>query len=150
MAHIIIILPKVWMILHLKYKVQHARENSLLASAKQKALVTRLVKEGPGKMNLAIGDGAYDVGMIQEANIADVFYKLRAVNSLLSVEYLHSIPLVSRAPTIIFGMDVSHGSPGRSDVPSIACCFIELNTKRQPTPTRGRPHVANEPGLAWI
>ncbi|GKB88813.1 PAZ domain-containing protein [Tanacetum coccineum] len=44
------------------------------------------------------------------------------INSLLSVEYLHSIPLVSRTPTIIFGMDVSHGSPGRSDVPSIAAC----------------------------
>ena len=42
------------------------------------------------------------------------------INSLLSVEYLHSIPLISRTPTIIFGMDVSHGSPGRSDVPSIA------------------------------
>ncbi|GKA32618.1 probable phospholipid-transporting ATPase 4 [Tanacetum coccineum] len=102
MAHIIIILPKVRMILHLKYKVQHARENSLLASAKQKALVTRLVKEGPRKMDLAIRDGAYDVGMIQEANIT-----------------------VSRAPTIIFGMDVSHGSHGRSDVPSLRCSLTD-------------------------
>ncbi|KAG0500498.1 hypothetical protein HPP92_000570 [Vanilla planifolia] len=36
---------------------------------KQKALVTRLVKEGTGKTTLAIGDGANDVGMIQEADI---------------------------------------------------------------------------------
>ncbi|XP_010537583.1 PREDICTED: probable phospholipid-transporting ATPase 4 [Tarenaya hassleriana] len=38
-------------------------------SPKQKALVTRLVKEGTQKTTLAIGDGANDVGMIQEADI---------------------------------------------------------------------------------
>ncbi|KAK8928429.1 Phospholipid-transporting ATPase 6 [Platanthera zijinensis] len=38
-------------------------------SPKQKALVTRLVKEGTGKITLAVGDGANDVGMIQEADI---------------------------------------------------------------------------------
>ena len=31
--------------------------------------VTRLAKEGTGKTTLAIGDGANDVGMIQEAHI---------------------------------------------------------------------------------
>ncbi|XP_020219615.1 probable phospholipid-transporting ATPase 4 [Cajanus cajan] len=38
-------------------------------SPKQKALVTRLVKQGTGKTTLAIGDGANDVGMIQAADI---------------------------------------------------------------------------------
>ncbi|OAY83044.1 putative phospholipid-transporting ATPase 4 [Ananas comosus] len=38
-------------------------------SPKQKALVTRLVNEGTGQTTLAIGDGANDVGMIQEADI---------------------------------------------------------------------------------
>lgn len=38
-------------------------------SPKQKAMVTRLVKQGTGKTTLAIGDGANDVGMIQEADI---------------------------------------------------------------------------------
>ncbi|AET01633.2 phospholipid-transporting ATPase-like protein [Medicago truncatula] len=38
-------------------------------SPKQKALVVRLVKQGTGKTTLAIGDGANDVGMIQEADI---------------------------------------------------------------------------------
>lgn len=33
------------------------------------AQVTRLVKEGTGKTTLAVGDGANDVGMIQEADI---------------------------------------------------------------------------------
>ena len=31
--------------------------------------MTRLVKEGTGKVTLAVGDGANDVGMIQEADI---------------------------------------------------------------------------------
>ncbi|GAB4840230.1 Putative phospholipid-transporting ATPase 9 [Ancistrocladus abbreviatus] len=39
------------------------------SSPKQKALVTRLVKNGTGKTTLAIGDGANDVGMLQEADI---------------------------------------------------------------------------------
>ncbi|XP_039143127.1 putative phospholipid-transporting ATPase 9 [Dioscorea cayenensis subsp. rotundata] len=39
------------------------------SSPKQKALVTRLVKEGTGKVTLGIGDGANDVGMLQEADI---------------------------------------------------------------------------------
>ncbi|MQL90819.1 hypothetical protein Taro_023433 [Colocasia esculenta] len=39
------------------------------SSPKQKALVTRLVKTGTGQTTLAIGDGANDVGMLQEADI---------------------------------------------------------------------------------
>uniref|UniRef100_A0A7N0U1E2 Phospholipid-transporting ATPase n=1 Tax=Kalanchoe fedtschenkoi TaxID=63787 RepID=A0A7N0U1E2_KALFE len=39
------------------------------SSPKQKALVTRLVKTGTNKTTLAIGDGANDVGMLQEADI---------------------------------------------------------------------------------
>jgi hypothetical protein len=36
------------------------------------------------------------------------------------MEQSRNIPFVSKVPTIIFGMDVSHGSPGQSDIPSIA------------------------------
>ncbi|KAK3149822.1 hypothetical protein QOZ80_3AG0223380 [Eleusine coracana subsp. coracana] len=39
------------------------------SSAKQKTLVTRLVKQVTHKVTLAIGDGANDVGMLQEADI---------------------------------------------------------------------------------
>ncbi|KAL0455701.1 UNVERIFIED_CONTAM: protein argonaute 4A [Sesamum latifolium] len=46
--------------------------------------------------------------------------KLGGINSLLTIEHTPSIPLISSVPTLIVGMDVSHGSPGRSDVPSIA------------------------------
>uniref|UniRef100_A0A803LTC3 Argonaute 4 n=1 Tax=Chenopodium quinoa TaxID=63459 RepID=A0A803LTC3_CHEQI len=44
--------------------------------------------------------------------------KLGGVNYRLAVE--RNIPLITEIPTIIFGMDVSHGSPGQSGVPSIA------------------------------
>ncbi|KAJ8440702.1 hypothetical protein Cgig2_005433 [Carnegiea gigantea] len=50
--------------------------------------------------------------------------KLGGLNSTLSLENARSIPLVSSVPTLIIGMDVSHGSPGRADVPSIAA--VEL------------------------
>ncbi|GMG98835.1 hypothetical protein Nepgr_000675 [Nepenthes gracilis] len=53
--------------------------------------------------------------------------KLGGLNSLLTVEQSPSIPLVSKVPTIILGMDVSHGSPGHSDVPSIAAVVSSRN-----------------------
>ncbi|KAK4784213.1 hypothetical protein SAY86_018581 [Trapa natans] len=46
--------------------------------------------------------------------------KLGGINSLLAIELSSSIPIITDAPTMILGMDVSHGSPGRSDVPSIS------------------------------
>ncbi|XP_058728343.1 protein argonaute 4-like [Vicia villosa] len=45
--------------------------------------------------------------------------KLGGMNSLLGVEHSSSIPIVSKAPTLILGMIVSHGSHGHSDIPSI-------------------------------
>lgn len=46
--------------------------------------------------------------------------KLGGINSLLAIEYSLTVPLIKDTPTMILGMDVSHGSLGRSDVPSIA------------------------------
>ncbi|KAG1327188.1 putative protein argonaute 16 [Cocos nucifera] len=46
--------------------------------------------------------------------------KLGGTNSILAVEHGKCIPLINENPTMILGMDVSHGSPGRSDIPSIA------------------------------
>lgn len=45
---------------------------------------------------------------------------------MLAIEITPSIPIVSKAPTMILGMDVSHGSPGQSDVPSIAAVRMVL------------------------
>nr|XP_023881007.1 protein argonaute 16 [Quercus suber] len=46
--------------------------------------------------------------------------KLGGINSLLAIEHSSRVPLINDTPTLILGMDVSHGSPGRSDVPSVA------------------------------
>ena len=46
--------------------------------------------------------------------------KLGGMNSKLALEHSRQIPVINKIPTIILGMDVSHGSPGRSDIPSIA------------------------------
>ncbi|XP_028802604.1 protein argonaute 4A-like [Neltuma alba] len=61
--------------------------------------------------------------------------KLGGMNSLLATEHLCSIPMVSKVPTLILGMDVSHGSPGRSYVPSIAAvvssrCWPQISRYR--------------------
>ncbi|XP_065852608.1 protein argonaute 4A-like isoform X1 [Euphorbia lathyris] len=53
--------------------------------------------------------------------------KLGGLNSMLAKEQARSIPLVSKVPTIIFGMDVSHGSPGHSDAPSVAAVVSSRN-----------------------
>lgn len=46
--------------------------------------------------------------------------KLGGINSLLAIEHSSCVPLIKDTPTMILGMDVSHGSPGRSDIPSVA------------------------------
>ena len=60
-------------------------------------------------------------------------WQLGWLNSMLAIEHSPSIPVVSKAPTIILGMDVSHGSPGQSDVSSIAavnyCSFFQFSCK---------------------
>ncbi|XP_052208551.1 protein argonaute 16 [Diospyros lotus] len=46
--------------------------------------------------------------------------KLGGKNTLLAIEYSSRVPLIKDTPTMILGMDVSHGSPGQPDTPSIA------------------------------
>ncbi|KAL5148091.1 Protein argonaute 4 [Glycine soja] len=76
---------------------------------------------------------------INDQYITNVLLKINAkyggMNSYLSVELCNSIPFVSAVPTLILGMDVSHGSPGRSDVPSIAAvvssrCWPQISRYR--------------------
>ncbi|KAK6913103.1 P-type ATPase, C-terminal [Dillenia turbinata] len=57
------------------------------SSPKQKALVTRLVKIGTGKMTLAIGDGANDVGMLQEADIGVGISGVEGMQAAMSSDY---------------------------------------------------------------
>ncbi|KAK3432482.1 hypothetical protein EUGRSUZ_E04360 [Eucalyptus grandis] len=56
-------------------------------SPKQKALITRLVKEFTGKTTLAIGDGANDVGMIQEADIGVGISGLEGMQAVMASDF---------------------------------------------------------------
>lgn len=67
--------------------------------------------------------------------------KLGGLNSMLAVEISPSIPMVSKVPTIILGMDVSHGSPGQSDVPSIAAV---VSSRQWPSISRYRASVRSQ------
>ncbi|KAL2497839.1 Protein argonaute 4 [Abeliophyllum distichum] len=58
--------------------------------------------------------------------------KMGGMNSLLSIEHSPSIPMISQVPTLIVGMDVSHGSTTRSDLPSIAAACKFLDAKWSP------------------
>ncbi|EEF35008.1 protein argonaute 4B [Ricinus communis] len=68
---------------------------------------------------------------LSEMYVTNVLMKINAklggLNTFLAVEQSRNVPFVSKVPTIIFGMDVSHGSPGQSDVPSIAAVVSSRN-----------------------
>ncbi|KZV55885.1 phospholipid-transporting ATPase 8 [Dorcoceras hygrometricum] len=57
------------------------------STPKQKALVTRLVKKGCGKTTLAIGDGANDVGMLQEADIGVGISGVEGMQAAMSSDF---------------------------------------------------------------
>ncbi|XP_004298218.1 PREDICTED: protein argonaute 4A-like [Fragaria vesca subsp. vesca] len=67
--------------------------------------------------------------------------KLGGMNSLLTVEHVPSLPLVSKSPTMILGMDVSHGSPGQSYMPSIAAA---VSSRHWPLISRYRAAVRTQ------
>jgi magnesium-transporting ATPase (P-type) len=56
-------------------------------SPKEKADVVRLVKDNLGKITLAIGDGANDVNMIQEAHIGIGIYGQEGMRAVQSSDY---------------------------------------------------------------
>ncbi|KAI7754377.1 hypothetical protein M8C21_025609, partial [Ambrosia artemisiifolia] len=68
-------------------------------------------------------------------------FKLGGLNSMLAVEHSPSIPIVSKSPTLILGMDVSHGQPGQSDVPSIAAV---VSSRHWPLISRYRASVRTQ------
>ncbi|KAL8252487.1 hypothetical protein R6Q59_036180 [Mikania micrantha] len=90
-------------------------------SPKQKALVKRLVKEVTGKTTLAIGDGANDVGMIQEADIGV---------GISGVEGMHAV-MVSDFATAQFRflerLLVVHGHWFYKRIAQMICYFFYKN-----------------------
>ncbi|KAG0495862.1 hypothetical protein HPP92_000553 [Vanilla planifolia] len=89
-------------------------------SPKQKALVTRLVKEGTGKTTLAIGDGANDVGMIQEADIGV---------GISGVEGMQLWPVTSLLRNLNFleRLLIVHGHWCYKRIAQMICYFIYKN-----------------------
>ncbi|CAI9781689.1 unnamed protein product [Fraxinus pennsylvanica] len=74
--------------------------------------------------------------------------KLGGINSLLAIENSHSIPTISEVPTLIVGMDVSHGSATRPDLPSIAAV---VSSRQWPLISRYRAAVRTQsPKLEMI
>ncbi|KAK9194300.1 hypothetical protein WN944_005004 [Citrus x changshan-huyou] len=69
---------------------------------------------------------------------------LGGLNSLLAIEQSKNLPLVSKVPTIIFGMDVSHGSPGHSNVPSVATVGCNSFSRNWPILSRYRASVRSQ------
>ncbi|XP_026399230.1 protein argonaute 4A-like isoform X1 [Papaver somniferum] len=67
--------------------------------------------------------------------------KLGGLNSVLAIEHSCSIPFVSKVPTMILGMDVSHGSPGQSDIPSVAAV---VSSRHWPSISRYRASVRTQ------
>lgn len=60
-----------------------------------------------------------------------VFLQLGGINFMLSAEVSQTIPLVSKVPTLILGMDVRHAASARSDLPSVAAVSPILVTFRK-------------------
>ncbi|RVW87875.1 putative phospholipid-transporting ATPase 7 [Vitis vinifera] len=56
-------------------------------SPKQKALITRSVKAYTGRITLAIGDGANDVGMIQEADIGVGISGMEGMQAVMASDF---------------------------------------------------------------
>ncbi|CAN8247031.1 unnamed protein product [Cochlearia groenlandica] len=71
--------------------------------------------------------------------------KLGGLNSLLSVERTPAFTVISKVPTIILGMDVSHGSPGQSDVPSVAAV---VSSRQWPLVSKYRASVRTQSSKA--
>ncbi|XP_018443266.2 protein argonaute 9 [Raphanus sativus] len=68
--------------------------------------------------------------------------KLGGLNSMLAIERTRGKSSVMAVPTIIIGMDVSHGSPGQSDVPSIAAV---VSSREWPLMSKYRAFVRTQP-----
>ncbi|XP_078437849.1 protein argonaute 4A-like isoform X2 [Wolffia australiana] len=67
--------------------------------------------------------------------------KLGGINSILQVEHPLRDPARSGVPTIIFGMDVSHGPPGQAHIPSIAAV---VSSREWPMISRYRAEVRTQ------
>ncbi|XP_027344511.1 protein argonaute 16 isoform X2 [Abrus precatorius] len=68
--------------------------------------------------------------------------KLGGINSLLAIEHSGHLPIIKDTPTMILGMDVSHSSLGRADIPSVAAV---VGSRCWPLISRYRASVRTQP-----
>ena len=85
-------------------------------SPKQKAQVTALVKSR-GDTTLGIGDGANDVGMIQEAHIGVPLAGFNCPPGLLIIAALHSLPCQTQMCFIVMEHGPDHNRQGFLGLP---------------------------------
>ncbi|KAF6171849.1 hypothetical protein GIB67_007370 [Kingdonia uniflora] len=71
----------------LRFAINCASVICCRVSPKQKALITRSVKEYTGRTTLAIGDGANDVGMIQEADIGVGISGMEGMQAVMASDF---------------------------------------------------------------
>ncbi|KAL3635114.1 hypothetical protein CASFOL_022168 [Castilleja foliolosa] len=90
----------------------------------------------PENQNHAIVFTRGEAVQIIHMNQWDNLWHLGGLNCVLAGEI--SLPVISKVPTLILGMDVSHGSPGQSDVPSITAV---ISSRQWPSISRYRACV---------
>ncbi|KAK4779064.1 hypothetical protein SAY86_006592 [Trapa natans] len=90
-------------------------------SPKQKGLVTRLVKEGTKRTTLAIGDGANDVGMIQEADIGVGISGVEGMQAVMASDF--SIAQFRFLESLL----IVHGHWCYKRIAQMICYFIYKN-----------------------
>lgn len=87
------------------------------------------------------------ISTIKDQYLTNVLLKINAklggINSLLTMELAPILHQISQVPTIIIGMDISYGSPGRADVPSIAA-HQEVSSRQWPLISRYRASVRTQ------
>ncbi|KAF8113383.1 hypothetical protein N665_0050s0041 [Sinapis alba] len=105
---------------------------------------------GPWKKKILVEHGIVTQCIAPSSNVNDQYItnvllkinaKLGGLNSRLAMELSKEMPLVTQSPTIIIGMDVSHGSPG-SDVPSTAAV---VGSRQWPLISKYRACVRTQP-----
>uniref|UniRef100_A0A0D6R7G7 Piwi domain-containing protein n=1 Tax=Araucaria cunninghamii TaxID=56994 RepID=A0A0D6R7G7_ARACU len=105
---------------------------------------------GPWKKKFLSDMGVITQCIVPTRRMNDQYYtnvslkinaKIGGLNSVLAVELGRRVPKISEEPTIIIGMDVSHGSPGHGDSPSIAAV---VSSREWPLISRYRASVRTQ------
>ncbi|KAK4362551.1 hypothetical protein RND71_017792 [Anisodus tanguticus] len=97
-------------------------------------------------MNFGIRNQCIAKNRADETYLANVILKINAklggLNSMLSAEVSQTIPLVSKVPTMILAMSVTHAPSSRTDLPSVAAV---VGSRQWPMISCYRASVCTQP-----